>query len=731
MNSRSIGCLRPNVHALRKSRRRLSASVLCFLACGRVLASLAVGAEEEVPPSVAFGTPGLELQPFVIDHRGAATVSMIDLSFLLEAPAGRDGFLQVQGGHVTKPNGAAVRFWGVNVTEWSRGSTAIPTKEDAPIWAGALARHGINLVRLHFLDLPTPRGMIDDARNDSQHFDAGQLDREDFFIAALLQRGIYVNWNLNVGRRFKDGDHVLATRVGKGPLLFNRRLIELQKDYARQVLTHVNPYTGRAYVDEPGVAIVEIVNEDAIYVGWTQDGPYDQELTDLYNDWLVRNLSAAELTNLRRLLGVAGEGPVPRLQGPAVRAAPAEQYYTESRFFRDLQAGYFQEMERYLQQTLGVRCPIVATADHAHSGSGYALVADTALLDIVDGHTYWMHPGDRRYRHAPMVNDPANSTVAELARTAVAGQPYTVSEVNNPYPNQFSAEGVPILAAYAGFLDWDAVVWYTFEPKRDANWGSYVGDPFDVSLDPIKMTQLAAGALMFLRGDIARAQITHERTYTRQQVLDSRRTPGLERPFFTPGFPATLPLRHGVRVRSFDGEPTSPVDFPREQAMLTSDTGELIWSRYEQAKGVVTIDSPRSQALVGFLPAGAARVTNLSADVRNTFCALVLSSLEPETIARSRRLLLTAGARVENTGMQWDAARARVTEQGRAPTLIEPVTGQITLHDLAEATAVSVQPLDGAGHALGAPQVGIRSGAGWQFSVGAPATTWYLIHVER
>jgi hypothetical protein len=686
-----------------------------------------IAAAENAP--VAFGTPGIAMQPFVMDHRRGAG-SLVDLSCLLEAPAGRNGFVAVRDGHFVKPDGTPLRFWGFNVTEWSRGSVSIPTKEDAVVWADTLARFGVNLVRLHFLDLPAPRGMIDGTRDDSQHFDAEQLDREDFFIAELLRRGVYVNWNLNVGRRFKEGDGVLATRVGKGPLLFNRRLIELQKDYARQVLKHVNPYTQRAYADEPGVAIVEIVNEDAIYVGWSAETPYDQELTDIYNDWLQRTLSARELAALRTLTGVADGSPVPRLKGPAVREAPAEQYQIECRFFRDLQAGYFQEMSVFLKKTLGVKCPIAATADHSHSGSGYVLVADTSLLDVVDGHTYWQHPGDRNYRHAPMVNDPINSSVVELSRTAVAGKPYTVSEVNNPNPNQFACEGVPILAAYAGFLDWDAVVWYTFEPKRAADWAPYVGDPFDMSLDPVKMPQTAAGALMFLRGDLARAKVTVERSYTRQQVLDSRRLAGTERPYFTPGFPPSVPLLHGSRVSSFDGEPTAPVEAARTSP-FTSDTGELVWTTNEAGTGVVTIDSPRTQGLIGYVRAQRPRVSNLAAEVENDFCAIVVSSLEEAPIARAGRILLTLGTRVENTGMQWDAARAKVTEQGGSPTLIEPVTGTITLRDLVGAKKVSVQPLDGSGRALGTPIAATNTATGWEITVGAPATTWLLAIVER
>jgi hypothetical protein len=710
-------------HLMKIVPRILASLVICWSAAhgfGR-------NASEIAP--VEFGTPGIKLQPFVVDHRHEDAASL-DLSFLLEAPAGRNGFIRVENGHLAKPNGERARFWGVNITEWTPGSVAIPSKGDAPVWAATLARHGINLVRLHFLDLPTPRGLIDDKYDDSRHIDPAQLDREDFFIAELLKRGIYVDWNMKVGRQFKDGDGVLSTRVGKGPLLFDRRLIELQKEYARQILTHVNPYTKRAYRDEPGVAIVEIVNEDAIYVGWTADSPYDQELTDLYNDWVRRTLSAAELASLRKSTGVSGDGPVPRLKWSGLAAAPAEQYYTECRFFRDLQAGYFQEMSAFLKKRIGVKVPIVATADHSHRDSGYYLVADTSLLDVVDGHTYWQHPEDRTYRHAPMVNDPLDSTVVELSRTAMAGQPYTVSEVNNPYPSQFGSEGIPILAAYAGFLDWDAVVWYTFEPKREADWKPYVGDPFDLSLDPVKMSQLAAGAVMYLRGDIDRAKITVERSYNRRQILDDRRATNLARPYFTAGFPASVPLLHGSRVKSLDGEPTTPVDLPTA-GPFASDTGQLVWNADARQKGVVTIDSPRSQALVGFVRENGSSVSNLAVDVRNDFCAVMLVSLEAKPIAETGRLLLTTGTRVENSGMKWDAMRAKVVEQGHSPTLIEPLTGKVILRHLNEAKQVKAQALDGSGHDLGKSILAQKTTAGWEIPVGQPVTTWYVLSVER
>jgi hypothetical protein len=682
-------------------------------------------------PTAVFGTPGIELKPFTMNHRQGAD-SLINLSFLLDAPAGKGGFIRVQGSHLVKPDGQAIRFWGFNLTEWSRGSVEIPPKEDASMWADTLARFGVNLVRLHFLDLAAPRGLIDATRDDTQHFDAVQLDKEDFFIAELLKRGIYVDLNLNVGRGAKAGDGVLVVqnRIAKGPLLFDKRLIELEKDYARQLLTHVNPYTKKAYVDEPGVAIVEIVNEDAIYVGWSSNDAYDRELTDLYNTWLQKNLGSEKLAALREMAGLTNDAPIPRLRGSATRNAPKDRYYTECDFFTALQSGFFKEMNSWLKDTLKVKCPVIATADHSHSGSGYSLVADTSKLDIVDGHTYWQHPGERNFKHAPMVNDPFNSTVVELSRTAVAGKPYTVSEVNNPFPNQFASEGIPILAAYGRFLDWDAVVWYTFEQKRDPNWAPYVGDPFDMSLDPVKMPQMAAGALMFVRGDLEPAKQTVERSYSREQVMDSRFLPGTERPYFTLGFPLSVPLLHGSRIRSLAGQP-GPAITADTSSPYKSDTGQLVWYTDTNQTGLVTIDSPRSQGLVGFVKANQQRVSNLAADVKNDFCVIVVNSLETKPISNARRLLLTACTRVENTGMQWDARRAHVMNQGQSPTLIEPVTGTITLRNLDSAKQVSAKALDGSGHSIGAPIVAKKTDAGWELAVGDPVTTWYEVSVER
>jgi len=668
-----------------------------------------------------------------MDHRAGGS-SPADVSFLLDAPAGKDGFVHVVNGHLAKGNGQRIRFWGVHFTDWSRGSVEIPPKEDASMWAATLARFGINFVRLHFLDLDSPRGIVDATRANSRSFDAQQLDRLDFEVAEFRKRGIYVDLNLNVGRSYRAGDGVRdfdKIRWAKGLTLYDPRLIELEKEYARNLLTHVNPYTGTAYRDEPAVAIVEVLNENGLYLGFHAPTPYyDDELTALYNTWLREKRTPEELKKLRELASVPDGDAVPRLKPQEVAATPRERYEAETAFYMDTEASFYEEMERYLKGTVGVKCPIIGTSDHSHTSSPYPMLASLSKMDVVDGHVYWEHPESPEPVNTPMVNDPLHSTVVQLSRTAFAGKPYTVTETNHPFPNDWASEGIPLIAAYGAFQDWDAIVMYTFEPKKAADWKPYIGDAFDISLDPVRMTEMAAGALMFLRGDVRPARQTVDRTYSTEEVMESRRLPNSEQPYFTPGFPLALPLEHEVRIQSLDGPPTAKITVA-DPNPIVSDTGELKWYISAQGSGEVTIDTDRTQALIGFIKANDEVLRNLSADLNNSFATVLLTSLDGKPLSRSDRMLLTVGSRVANTGMKWNDAHTRLQNAGGFPTLIEPVAGTVTLRNLDPAAEVRVTALDGAGKPIGDVIDAKKLADAWVFPVGVPVTTWYVVSVHR
>ena len=678
------------------------------------------------------------MTPFTLDHRrGALLPSPVDVSFLLDAPAGKHGFIGVKDGHLATADGQRIRLWGVNITDWSPGSQQIPAKNDSAFWASTLARFGVNCVRFQFLDLEEPRGLIDNKRAGTRMLDPEQFDREDYFIAELEKRGIYVDFNLLVGRPFKAADAIqdagMLREGAKGTSLFDRRMIELQKEYAQLLLTHTNPYTKRKYTDDPAVVLVEINNENALNIGYQAPSAfYQKELAGIYNQWLAKHKTAEEMAQLRQIAGVKTDDAVPLMsrRGQAA-SAPPERYYAEAAFYNDAQRDYFADMENYVKQTLGSKSLVMATADHSHANSGYPILRATEGMDVIDGHDYWQHPGEY-VQKAPMVNDPLHSTVVELSRSAINGKPYTVSEVNNPFPNEYDGEGMPILASYGLLQDWDGIMWYTFEPKRDAAWKPYVGDPFDISLDPVKMPELAEGALMFLRGDVEKARSVESRSYSEKQVYDSMLLPErTERPYFTPGFPLYLPLIDELRISSLSGPPTEAWAERVVPDPIVSDTHQLVWYTSPGKTGIVTIDTPRTQGLVGFVKANGKSVSHLSAQVDNRFCTIVLSSLDDKPVAESARLLLVAAGRVENTGQRWNTAGTDLTAWGVAPTLIDQVKGTITLDHLDNAKAVLLQPLDGAGQPAGAAVHASRRGDDWLVPVGRTVTTWYEITVQR
>ena len=701
-----------------------------------LLLSIVFAGSAAISPSVCGRPTAADqdgLKPFALDHRRGQE-SVIDLSALLDAPAGKSGFVSIAGGHLVTGGGKRLRLWGVNITDWSRGSTMLPPKDDAPMWAATLARFGVNCVRLHFLDLPAPRGLIDATRDDTRSFDTQQLDLLDFWFAELKKQGIYIDLNLNVGRSYKAGDGVKdADRIrwAKGLTLFDPKLIELQREYAHHLLTHYNPYTKSEYRNEPAIAIVELLNENGLYVGFRSPTPaYDEELLARYNGWLRQKLSGEELVKLRSIAGVQTDALIPRLTSREIESAPRERFFTELQFVIETERSFYKEMAAYLKDTIKVKVPVIATADHSHSGSSYPMLLSTSQLDILDGHTYWQHPGARGPRNTPMVNDPNNSTVVELSRTAFAGKPYTVSEVNHPFPNDYACEGIPILAAYAALQDWDGIFWYTFEPKRSKDWSPFVADSFDISHDPVKMPQLAACGLMFLRGDVKSARTLVRRSYSREQAYESVRLPSSGRPYFTPGFPLSLPLRHGSRISRLDGEPTRRFEDIASDPIV-SDTGELTWYATPTKGGLVTIDTDRTQAQIGFVKANQKALRHLVPDIDNRFAAIILTSLDGKAIARSSRLLLTAGAVVANTGMVWNESRTSASKWGGAPTMVEPVAGRLLIRNLSGAKGVVVAALDGSGKHLSAGVPVRMTPDGWAVWLGDQVTTWYEVKVDR
>ncbi len=234
-----------------------------------------------------------DLFPFVISYDAPANAT--NISDWLPKPAGARGFVRVEDGRLVTDAGP-IRFWATNFCF----EACFPPRAEAERVAKRLARLGINCVRMHHMD---NRSIWGDSPNKLT-IDPKKLDRLDYLIYQLKQNGIYTNLNLHVSRWFDEAEgfpHRQARpNYDKGLDNFEPRMIELQKKYARDLLTHVNPYTKAPYTREPAIAFVEISNEDALFAvwGWGQlddlPDPYATTFRKQWNAWLRKKYGSTE-----------------------------------------------------------------------------------------------------------------------------------------------------------------------------------------------------------------------------------------------------------------------------------------------------------------------------------------------------------------------------------------------------------------------------------------------------
>ncbi|MDH3348529.1 MAG: hypothetical protein OEM02_10595, partial [Desulfobulbaceae bacterium] len=293
---------------------------------------------------------------------------LADVSFLNEKPAGIHGFLQTKDNTFVFEDSMEIKFWGIALS----AGACFPDKKDATKVAARIASLGFNMVRLHHMDAPwAGRGLIDyKNNNDSRHFNYKNWDRLDYFINELKMRGIYIFLDLLVSRKFRDGDGIKNSESlpydGKGASLIDPLLIDLQKEYAEKLWTHLNPYTGLRYKNDPVFALCLITNENDLTTHFfltPENTKGHPELAKRFRDRLDSFAKSNGLSKRKtRKVWESGEG---------------------RRATTSMMQGYFREMHDYLKR-IGVKVPITGT-NWAHNLYDLPAMAE---MDFMDQHIY-------------------------------------------------------------------------------------------------------------------------------------------------------------------------------------------------------------------------------------------------------------------------------------------------------------------------------------------------------
>ncbi len=465
--------------------------------------------------------------------------SLVDFSYLLDTPAGKHGFLEArEDGHFYFADGNRARFWGINIA--SKSVFHQPEVIDQIV--DGIAKAGFNLVRIHHID--ERNGILDLNFTDTRHLDESRLRILDYWIARLKARGIYTYLDLLDYRTFKSGDGVAnADALGRGAkpyIIFNRQLIDLQKEYARQLLIeHVNTFTGLSYAQDPAVVMLELFDENGLFMKrnlWRRmPEPYQSEFRSLWNKWLRDQYGTTERlaktwTNAE---GQCSLMPSENLESGAVELPVMEpgtergSIYAHSptsparkndaaRFACDLQRNYFREMKTYLRSG-GVRIPLTAVT-RSDEMPDLKSVADE--LDFIGNNFYWDHPfwttGQEWQQPTffmngnPLMGSGTNCFSPSVMMSKIQGVPLVVREWNYCWPNRYRAVGIIEAVAYGSLQDVDALILFSMGTHDDANRIDF----FDVHLDPVRWGIVGMAAKAFLQRDISPADLTVNIAYS-------------------------------------------------------------------------------------------------------------------------------------------------------------------------------------------------------------------------
>jgi len=410
-----------------------------------------------------------------------------------DGPAGKYGWLKAKDGQFVfeKRPDEHQRFWGANFC----GGATCPSHADAERIVTFFERAGYNTMRIHHYESTLVEGSADRVTPNPK-----ALDRFDYFFAKAKERGIYTTTDLYVSRPVfwrdvgVDRDGKVDMHIAKGLFLVHEPAFENWKAFARNLLTHVNPYTGLRYADDPAMPFISLVNEGMF--AWNR-GIFDQDATRAaWKAWLAERRAKDPSFHPKAPADCLGRS----IDDKDAWAAGLKDFQS------DMEGRFVERAFAYLR-SLGVK----ALLTDWNCGWYPNVALMTNRLDYLDTHYYVNHPsflGERWALPVRVADSNPNQATREmgvgLGRLAYrAKKPYTISEWNFTAPNSCRGSVGLLAGGCAALLDWDAMWRFTYigsgseldETASGIGYFSILGDPFMTATE-------RAGVLLYRRREL-------------------------------------------------------------------------------------------------------------------------------------------------------------------------------------------------------------------------------------
>ena len=666
----------------------------------------------------------------------------LDLRDLNEKEAGANGPLTVKDGAIMRGDGKPMRVWACNAN--------ITQTDDADLdyLAARLAKNGFNMVRLH-------GPLFKRDGDDPTAINTETIAKYVHFIGACRAQGIYVHLSsfFPAWLSLKASDGIEGANLSKDNhpwclLFFEPRLQELYKGWVKALLTAKEP-SGMTIAEDPAVGVFEIVNEDSLFF-WSfkmagfGPGPAGR-LEGMFADYLTKKYGGLDKAfaawpgdhndHDEVAKNRAGLYDAWFMTGDSLAKATPDKrkrMIDQIDFLAQTQRGFYADTVKFLREECHLKSLISAsnwtTCDNATLGGIERWTYGPA--DLTDRHGYFAgeHKGDWRagfsvnsgdtFADKCALLDPAATPLAYLQ---MAGHPSLHTEVAWSKPNRFVADADLLISSYESLQNVGGG-FFLFALKS-ADWVNNGNSMWPLMM-PGEFGQSPAAALQYRAG-----YLTSGDTVVRQVVGDDDLL-ALKSPGFSEGKSADFrfdvvpanaqpgassgydPLAGLVgRVERTNDPKATPVltdlapFIDRNAKTITSTTHELKW---DYGNGVLTVNSPCSAAVSGFLSkAGAVALGAVTITSTNEYGTIQVISLDGLPLAKAKKILVQSFTEEKMSG--WDAPNGRIKDVGRMPILVREISGTVTFADggitatVLDANGYAQKPAQVSGNALTLP----------------------------
>ncbi|MDD3886959.1 MAG: beta-galactosidase, partial [Victivallaceae bacterium] len=345
---------------------------------------------------------------------------------------------------------------------------------------------------------------------DEIEFDAVNVDRFDYLVKCLKDRGIYINMDL-----MNSPGYSMAYKEGpdsnfKTDLLFDPRFRKHWEVAVNYLMNHQNPYTQTKLKDEPAIAFVNFYNEQDFILGNAAamkrfEVPFQKWLRQKYKTDAALSQAWGENTTFEK----AG----------CIREDVLRRGDAAARDTGDFLIQTMQEMTAWYYKTLrDVGYP--GLFHHWDMIMRTMEIPARAQMSTIAQHTYFEHPNWIPTRNlaqksknaffmdgnnSDMVVGQTSSLNSSYLRAAAMARfldrPYLITEYSHSPFNRFRHERGLYFGSYAALQGWDDLTPHadTVRLTVDPIWA------FDHGMDPISHASEVISALVFLRGDVKEA----------------------------------------------------------------------------------------------------------------------------------------------------------------------------------------------------------------------------------